>query len=432
MTLQPKWASIIAGIALLVIVLATLTPIAGPNEPVQACDWLCGDFLLLDFILNILLFVPLGLGGRLAGGRGRRVLAAGIVLSLLIELLQLTIVPGRDASVLDWMANSVGTAIGVGLASHAERLVRPRPKDAKFFAAAAVGLWMVCTIGGGWAMMPAPTSRDYYGQLVPSLRRLARFEGQLLSARVNNVELPSELLSTGGSIRDELRRGRLHIDAVVRPGPPPTRLAAVARIADAGRQEILFLGQDQRDLVFKVRLRAAALRLRTPFASLAGAFPQDVGATRLGERLSLSAVLDRGVVRLSAGGAGREARAGEVRFNPALTWSLFVPWDYRFGVNAPWLTALWISSLLFPVGYWGAAAVTDASGRLFVGAMIALVGASFVLAPTWFGLAPSAWWHWVVAAAGIAAGAVISRRAARSRAAVEVRSDPARPRVLVG
>jgi len=62
--------------------------------------------------LNALLFVPLGVGAAAAGLTWWKALLLSTTLSLTVEALQLTVVPGRFAEVQDIVANVAGAAIG--------------------------------------------------------------------------------------------------------------------------------------------------------------------------------------------------------------------------------------------------------------------------------------------------------------------------------
>ncbi len=76
-----------------------------------------GRWILRDGALNVLFFAPLGF--LLAWGRGRRWLFAaallGLLLTLAIESAQ-HVIPGRDSSALDVVANSLGAALGAAAA----------------------------------------------------------------------------------------------------------------------------------------------------------------------------------------------------------------------------------------------------------------------------------------------------------------------------
>ncbi|HET7241044.1 MAG TPA: VanZ family protein, partial [Gemmatimonadales bacterium] len=62
----------------------------------------------MDVFLNLLLFVPLGAGLRLAGWRWRSVVLGAALVSFTVELLQYTVVTGRDASLSDLLTNTTG------------------------------------------------------------------------------------------------------------------------------------------------------------------------------------------------------------------------------------------------------------------------------------------------------------------------------------
>jgi VanZ family protein len=74
-------------------------------------------YSLVEFWANVALFVPVG--AVLAALAPRRLwwapLVLGVELSAVIELIQFDLLPARVASVGDVAANSLGTAIGVGI-----------------------------------------------------------------------------------------------------------------------------------------------------------------------------------------------------------------------------------------------------------------------------------------------------------------------------
>ncbi len=89
-----------AAVALLAILVATLTP----GKPSASAGWqwclVCGERGVADVLVNIVLFIPLGAALGAAGLGWWRVLALGVALSTSIEYAQLFI-PGRDSSLSD-------------------------------------------------------------------------------------------------------------------------------------------------------------------------------------------------------------------------------------------------------------------------------------------------------------------------------------------
>jgi len=81
----------------------------------------------VDFLLNILLFVPLGAGLGLYGVRLRRAVFFALTCTCLVEALQFFAVPGRYASFRDIMANFAGALIGYLLGRKIGREVLQAP-----------------------------------------------------------------------------------------------------------------------------------------------------------------------------------------------------------------------------------------------------------------------------------------------------------------
>jgi hypothetical protein len=290
--------------------------------------------------------------------------------------------------VLDWISNSLGTAAGALIAIHWSSLTRPRPPTASALWAVALALWAGILVFGAWGIQPAPSSDSYWGQRAPELGDFPPFRGELLSARINSVEIPSARMVNDDTIRGPLRDGRVRVDAIVRPGPPPppAGIAPILRVADRAEREILMLGRGGGELVFRVRLRASALRLETPAFALAGAFgnASTVSPTMVERPESLFASVDRGRVRLAARGDGA-ARSREFEMSPAVAWSFFLPWDYWFGPNAASISRVWMFALLFPVGYWAALMTEQRRQRTILLTMI-LVLSTLGIVPELFAL----------------------------------------------
>lgn len=94
----------------------------------------------VEFVLNIVLFVPMGaLLAALLRRRRLAVIGLGWAVSLTIEIIQGTLLPGRTSSALDVAANTLGAAVGVVAVIAAERLARRRD-DAPRVALSARGV----------------------------------------------------------------------------------------------------------------------------------------------------------------------------------------------------------------------------------------------------------------------------------------------------
>jgi hypothetical protein len=138
------WVRLLFSIYLLGIAVVGLTPQAYQVDEARSVLG-SGDFSGADFVINISGFIPFGyllmscLSRRgasqvrdLTRWQAGMVLAAGMFTSLFIELCQYSVVPGRFASLLDWLANGLGTLLGILLyrvARHWDALLRVATHD---------------------------------------------------------------------------------------------------------------------------------------------------------------------------------------------------------------------------------------------------------------------------------------------------------------
>ena len=101
--------------SLVVVFGATLSPGAGPNH-VALAPWAAQQLDPVNIVGNIVLFALPSAVLWFYGWSLHRVVVAGFVLSLGIELLQLA-VPGRTTATADVLCNTLGAATGWLLAS---------------------------------------------------------------------------------------------------------------------------------------------------------------------------------------------------------------------------------------------------------------------------------------------------------------------------
>jgi glycopeptide antibiotics resistance protein len=107
------------------LVRVTLWPRLGPDDGFDVVRtvlaWLDAhgfplSYSATEFVANIVLFVPFGvLVGLLTRLRPWTVVGLGLATSVVIELAQLLFLPHRVADVRDLVANTLGTAVGVGI-----------------------------------------------------------------------------------------------------------------------------------------------------------------------------------------------------------------------------------------------------------------------------------------------------------------------------
>jgi hypothetical protein len=94
----------------------------------------------VDAVLNVFVFVPLGLLAAAAGIRFRALLPGALVITLSIEVAQFVMDAGRTADVNDLITNAAGACLGWALGALALRSRRPAARGPAL-AAAGAGAW---------------------------------------------------------------------------------------------------------------------------------------------------------------------------------------------------------------------------------------------------------------------------------------------------
>jgi hypothetical protein len=305
----------------------------------------CGELGLVDVLLNVLLFVPLGLGLRLLGHSWGRTVLLGAALSLAIETAQYFAIPGRDASLGDLLTNTLGAGLGALLATTWRIWATPRPTDARTLTLLAAVIWLAQVAASGEAVRPALPQSVYWGQRTAELGQFDTFPGQLLDARVGALSLPSHRLPNSDEVREALLNGTT-LTAVAVPAGPTNGIAPIVSIFDGQQREIAVLGQFHDDLVYRLRSRATDWRLRPPAIRLRSVFrsvtPETVTVA--------GAIRSNRFVVEATGPAGREARV--LPLSAQWGWGLLLPFEYAFGPEVEWASALWVAGWLVPIGFW--------------------------------------------------------------------------------
>lgn len=400
---QRKLGLTLVLLGLAAIALLTLIPDPEQEELVRATPLaclVCGELGGVDVTLNLLLFLPFGVGLGLLGLPWPGVAALALATSGVVELLQMKVVPGRDASLGDLVTNSAGALFGAALARRAGTLLLPTPRAAARLATAWGLLWLAAAALTGASLHPAPTGSDWHGQWAPDLGHLDRFRGEVLEAWAGGEPLRPGRWRDTPAWRARLTLDTFALAATARAGPPTDRLAPIVSVFDDDRHEVALLGQWGTDLVYRIRMDPARLRLRNPAVRLPGAlaFPP-------GDTVALLGGLRGPAYILAARGASRTTES-VLPFSPHWTWALLLPYDYALGPEAGLLTALWLFGLLFPLGWWAAMA----GPRARVGAAL-LVLAGVAGSRVLLGFAGAPTGEWIGAAGGVLAGGLLARAA---------------------
>ena len=365
----------------------TLFPLEDTEAPPPVLCVLCGDGALADGILNAALFLPLGAALSVARWRAWRTIAFGALLSCGVETAQL-VIPGRDPSLSDVLFNTVVTALGVALAHFAPAVWRPTPRRAGVLSiAGALGAASVVTLTG---VLLAPSFPEdvYYGGWTPRFGHLEWYGGRVLQASVDGLDIPDGVLGNSPQVRHQLSvDSAIHI--VARAGPRPQGLAPLFTIHDQHQREILLLGVDEDDIVFRYRTRAVAWGFIGPEIRARGAL------RGIGWRKPLAVI-----VRAEGNGHCVEVNATE---HCGLGYTIGTGWALVLGNQPvplrlrPVLNVIWLVGLFFPVGLWAR------FGWAFATAMaLSLVG--LLLLPAALGLLPTPSAELLGALAGFLAG----------------------------
>ena len=402
------------------VLIAVLTLMPGSNaashEPTLCIT--CGELGGVDNVLNVLLFLPFGLGLRLAGMSRRRAFLIAFGTTVAVETLQLHIVPGRDASVGDVLMNSLGGLLGIALADYRWAFLRPRSQSAERLLVA----WSLCWLGivalSGWLIEPLVPSGQYRAELAPDLPSIELFEGHVLRALLNDRPLAQNgAASTGDSIRAAIRNGTVRIDATVIPAGPTFDLAPIVNLGPVEKPRVVMLGENGNHLAFRVDLRSQLLRLRNPAVVVPNAFST---ASRARDSIRIAGSITRNrALRAEAGHAGM-GQAQTLVLHPFLGWWLLLPMDLVHTSRADLFSGLWVAMLLLPTGYWSACAVWGDEPRrraltrtVVLSTCAALGGVALVPLLLGFPLPPAPVWGGAVF--GMMLGIVLHLATARSR-----------------
>ncbi len=391
--------------AALVIMVATLTPVPGAASTGSPLCIACGQRGVADFLSNVMLFAPLGIGLVLLGVSLRRTALIGVLFSAGVEAAQLGIIAGRDANIGDVVSNGAGAAVGWWLGHTRDWWLRPDPGSLRRFAGVGAAT-LVLLLGGLLLFTPALPDTTYYLQWTARFGGMQPYEGRVLASRFGALELagPPWKIEQRDSVRTALHSGV--IDVMLVTGPPPTGLAPIVSIYDTYGREIMLLGADGNDFVYRYRTRADALRFDRADLVL-----EDVlRGPPIGSTAPLRLEQDRGGACLTIDDVRRCGRG----FTIGETWSLLMFPDGWSNAVRGVMSLAWLFGAFLPTGFL-------ARRRRLALAAIILVGGILFVVPPLIGFAATPVLQIAAAGAGLGAGhgleAMIRRmRGSRTRA----------------
>ncbi len=380
MRLRGVWWTTLA-IWLALVMWLTLRSAPAQAARVAELPWyclLCGEAGTADFLLNLLMFAPLGVAANALALPRWRVFAFALALTVAIERSQWHLLVGRDGSLGDVIANSGGAVLGW----FAYPLLRSACAPSQRFARNAIAMVLVVTtmvwIGTGIGLAPAPSDAlPWTGQLQHRWPGHDVFPGRILHAAINGIAIPNDPMSAAALSRDSVTATLELIRTGVRL---PPRLASLVRVVDAEGRPQLAVTESGADVVTEIPLRATRWGLHTPEWVFTGAMEFGVGRP-----WQMVAQWRRDGVRLTSA-ASEPVTGATVQLHPlsiAMGWVFVHPFVRMIGTNARLWNYLWLA-WWFGLVAWFAAGL---HWRAVVGAVAAqsalLMGVAVVTSVPW-------------------------------------------------
>jgi hypothetical protein len=335
--------------ALGIIALSTLGSDATQTQLVAETSWsclVCGDAGATDVLLNLLLFFPLGLGLRLAGWPAWMAVGGMVALTAGVEVAQATVLVGRDATLSDVLANSLGGMAGYAALPPLRRLLAPSVSMARRASVVWLGVAVAVWVATGWGLRPVGSvAVPWVGQPMREWPGHDRFQGRLQKAALNGVEVVNDPLVTRPSFQEGVV---LELELTRTDARTPARPVSLLRIVDGNGRPQLGASQRGEALVVGMRTRAGAWRVRTPTWRFDGAM---VMPTDTPWRLEWHWLRDRVELRSGpADGSTMEDRA--LPLSIGLGWAFVHP--FAASVSSPHVsgwTILWLALWGVPLGW---------------------------------------------------------------------------------
>jgi hypothetical protein len=368
------------------IAAATLVPIPQQAASTALTPWyclLCGQEGSVDVILNVALFVPFGVMLGVFGMRHWRAALVGGGMSLAIELLQATVVTGRDPSLSDVLTNTLGTLLGAMIGGLLPALWRPTRAWARYLALATGVAWLAVVGLTAVGLQPERAHGLVKRLDAPTVPLLEQFRGDVTSAAADS------------------EAGHLGLSATIITGPISDRLAPVVELDDGSSTPLARLGQLGQKPTFSRRLLATRARFHTPVVRLYGSVLPAVPTAA-----AIEGAFDRSVLRAAATVHGTRHEAA-LPLTPGSGWMLLLPLGYPFDIHHQWTSALWLGLPLLLTGFWtGRGGVRPAAA---VAGFVLLLGLGLEVVPWLSALPRDGMVAWMVGLVALVTGWMVGR-----------------------
>lgn len=311
-------------------------------QSIELC-LVCGDYGVANLLLNVILYLPLGMALGIRLRSVGRAMLLGLLLSVGIELLQLGI-PGRFTTLGDVVSNAAAAGLGAFVVTH---LSHPAAMPGRLrhmlsfgWALGAAGI----VVATGFLFAPSVPSGDLYGNWTSRSDMTPGYEGTLLSASIADVPIPSRRLADPSEVR-ALIEARAPLALSFELAPPNDRRSVLFRLNGPSRREAMRMDIEGADVLVGPPYAGADLRLARPWLRFASVLDPFVA----GDTVSLELMpLVSGGDALSVVGGRRIVKG----FTPGRGWILLRPVDRRPPRALAVLDLLWLTALLAPIGWW--------------------------------------------------------------------------------
>ena len=363
----------------------------------------------MDFVLNVALFVPLGAAVWTVTGSPTRALVAGLLVSLVIETLQVQVVAGRDASAGDVLANALGALSGALIAMGVVRIHSVTGTAAHRFAVWGGIVTAHLVAASTLLLQPRQTVYRQWLQWTPAKTREEPFRGTLDAVEFNGHALRrGDILNPSETLDSATRTLTLKatVSGVI---PASQRPAIIVRTAYPNEEEAMQLTQRGYGVAFRAYSVASRLQLRTVQVALDNALLPS--ATNAVDHRVIDVESGPRRIAIDASQGDQGITSVTLARTVGLTWALFVPWNVAIGPDWWLANAGWLAALIFPVSYLTSRSsrTGDQASTIISWWPTAFVVVTLGVLPPLTGLSPLAFTEWLGVTSGILGGVAMER-----------------------